>query len=198
MFEAGSHPEGATEDRTQKVRPRIAPTDGATGSRQGERMRKTIVVIGAAALLLVGASTVLAAPAATNGLGVVTATIGGAGDVLSDVLDELVGAGTIDQTQADAIEQAVEDKRTELQAEREALREQMETFLEDGVLSAEELAQLPADHPLRNLDQFLEDGQLTTEELRQLRGVGGFGHRGHGHGPMSDPDDSDSSSGAES
>ncbi len=156
-------------------------------------MRKTIVIIGASALMLLGASTVLAAPAATNGLGVVAATIGNAGGVLSDVLDELVGNGTINQGQADAIEQAVEDKRTELQAEREARREQMQTFLEDGELSADELAQLPEDHPLRNLDQYLEDGKLDSSELQQLRGFGGFG-RHHGEfGPMHDHDDSSGS-----
>jgi len=153
-------------------------------------MRKTIVIIGASALLLLGASTVLAAPAATNGLGVVATTIGSAGSVLSDVLDELVGNGTIDQGQADAIEKAVQDRRTELRAEREALREQMQTFLEDGELSAEELAQLPEAHPLRNLDQYLEDGKLDNEELQQLRGFRGFGHHHGGFGPMHDLDDS--------
>lgn len=161
-------------------------------------MRKTIVIIGASALLLLGASTVMAAPAATSGLGVVATTIGNAGSVLSDVLDELVGNGTINQTQADAIEQAVEDKRAELQAEREALREQMETFLEDGELSADELAQLPADHPLRNLDQFLEDGKLDSDELQQLRGFGGFGRHHGGFGPMHDHGDADDSSGSDS
>jgi polyhydroxyalkanoate synthesis regulator phasin len=161
-------------------------------------MRKTIVIIGASALMLLGASTVLAAPAATNGLGVVATTIGSAGSVLSDVLDELVGDGTINQSQADAIEQAVEDKRAEVQAEREALREQMETFLEDGELSADELAQLPADHPLRNLDQYLEDGKLDSNELQQLRGVGGFGRHHGGFGPMHDDGDADDSSGSDS
>ena len=132
-------------------------------------------------LLIAGATAVLAQSGA--GQAVVTAATG-AGTVLSEVLADLVGDGTITQDQADAITEAVDEKRTERREQAEALREQMQAFLEDGVLSAEELAQLPADHPLRNLDQYLEDGQLTTDELRELRGFrGGFGFgRGHGHG----------------
>ena len=49
-------------------------------------------------------------------------------------------------------------------------------------VTSDELAQLPADNPLRNLDQFLDDGRLTKDELRQLRGFRGFGP-GRGHGP---------------
>jgi polyhydroxyalkanoate synthesis regulator phasin len=136
-------------------------------------------------LLLIGGAT---AVMAHGGL------LGGpaeGGTILSDVLDELVTDGTINQTQADAIEEAITERRSELREEAEARREQMRTFLEDGTLSADELAQLPEDHPLRNLDSFLEDGQLTQDELRQLRRVGpgvgpGFG-RGQG-GPFFGPD----------
>ncbi len=159
-------------------------------------MRRLVIVVAAGALLLIGATSVLAAPAANGPVTVVQAALGNAGGVLSDVLDELVGNGTITQTQADAIEQAVEDKRAEIQAERERLREQMQTFLEDGVLSADELAQLPEDHPLRNLDQYLEDGQLTQDELRALGGIGGRGH--HGFWPRDAAPDDSSSSGTQS
>ena len=163
-------------------------------------MRRFMIVVAAGALLLVGATSVLAAPAADGPANVVQAALGRAGSVLSDVLDDLVGKGTITRAQADAIEQAVDARRTELQAERERLREQMQTFLEDGVLSAEELAQLPEDHPLRNLDQYLEDGQLTLDELRALRAMGGHGHHGgwlHDGAPGDDAS-GESSSGTES
>ena len=147
-------------------------------------MRKRLMGIPLAGLLLIGGATAVLAQSgvASGAASAVVNVAGGAGTILSDVLAGLVSDGTIDQSQADAITKAVETRKTELRAQAEALREQMRTFLEDGVLSAGELAQLPADHPLRNLDQYLEDGQLTADELRQLRGFG-FGHgRGH-HGP---------------
>jgi hypothetical protein len=141
-------------------------------------MRRLIGIPILGLLLLVGATAVLAGPG--GGSAALTA-VGGASTVLSDVLSGLVGDGVIDQGQADAILEAVDARHEELRAERQRLREQLRGFLEDGTLSADELAQLPEDHPLRNLDQYLEDGQLTLEELRQLRGFGfGFGHRGHG------------------
>jgi len=158
-------------------------------------MHRLIIVVAAGALLLVAATSVLAAPTGEGPTATIQSAVGLAGDLLSDVLDELVSAGTINQAQADAIEKAVDDRRAELRAEREKLREQMQTFLEDGVLSADELAQLPEDHPLRNLDQYLEDGQLTTDELRELRGVGGFGRHGGFHGPGSGDDGSSSDTG---
>jgi polyhydroxyalkanoate synthesis regulator phasin len=138
-------------------------------------MKRRLIGIPLAGLLLVGGATVALAHGGYLGAGPE-----GPGSILSDVLDELVTDGTINQSQADAIETAVDERRTELQTEAEALRAQMQEFLSDGTLSADELAQLPEDHPLRNLDQFLEDGQLTQDELRQL---GGFG-RGFGHGGM--------------
>jgi hypothetical protein len=150
-------------------------------------MKRKLIGIPLAGLLLVGGATAALAHGGLLGGGPA-----GTGSVLSDVLGELVTDGTIDQTQADAIETAVEERRTELRTEAEALREQLQGFLEDGTLTADELAQLPEDHPLRNLDAFLEDGQLTQDELQQLRGFGlGFGGRGHGHGPWGGaPDDS--------
>ena len=153
-------------------------------------MKRRLIVIPLAGLLLVGGAT---AAMAHGGL------LGGPaerGTILSDVLEELVTDGTINQGQADAIEEAITERRTEVREEAEARREQMRTFLEDGTLSADELAQVPEDHPLRNLDSFLEDGQLTQDELRQLRrfgpGVGpGFGRGQHGpfFGPERDTSD---------
>jgi polyhydroxyalkanoate synthesis regulator phasin len=137
-------------------------------------MHRKLLGIPLAGLLLVGGAT---AVLATTGAGSAMLTVaGGASTVLGDVLDDLVNDGVINQDQADAITDAVDERRETLRSEAKALREQMRTFLEDGVLSAEELAQLPEDHPLRNLDLYLEDGQLTQDELRALRGFGrGFG-----------------------
>ena len=90
---------------------------------------------------------------------------------LGDVLDELVGEGTIDPDQAEAILDAVEEKAAELKEVREALREEIEGYLEDGVLTADEAANLPEDHWLLSdaLDEAWADGELTTEEIREAR-----------------------------
>lgn len=90
---------------------------------------------------------------------------------LGEVLDGLVGDGTITQDQADAIAEAAEDKATELKEEREALHELIEGFLDDDVLTEDEAAQLPDDHYLLSdvFDEAWEDGELTTEEIREIR-----------------------------
>lgn len=108
------------------------------------------------------------------------------GEILAEVLDELVADGTIEQGDADAVEAAYEARREEVRAEMEAWREEnpgrfergfkrgfaMGRLLEDGVIDATELAELPDDHPLKDPDgpaaDFLADGQLTEDELRQL------------------------------
>lgn len=140
-------------------------------------MRRLIGIPIAGLMLAVAATAVLAQ---TGGPSALLTAVGGASTVLSEVLADLVGDGVIDQSQADAILEAVDTRHEELRAERQRLREQLRTFLEDGTLSAEELAQLPEDHPLRNLDEYLDDGQLTLEELRELRGLGFGRHRGPG------------------
>ena len=145
-------------------------------------MRKFLGIPLGVLLIVAGATAVLAQSGA--GTAVLTAA-SGATSVLGGVLADLVDDGTINQQQADAIEDALDQRVTDLRAEAERLREQMRAFLEDGALSADELAQLPEDHPLRNLDQYLEDGQLSQEELQQLRGFG-FGH-GHGVGGFGGP-----------
>ena len=63
-------------------------------------------------------------------------------DMMEEVLDELVDAGTITQEQSDAITTALENKRAAaLQARRE-LRALLKSLLEDDVLTSEEIAQL--------------------------------------------------------
>ena len=108
------------------------------------------------------------------------------GEILDEVLRDLVAEGTLDQGDADAVRTAVEARHEEVRAEREAWREEnpsrfergfrrgfaMGGLLEDGVIDATELAELPDDHPLNDPDgpaaEFLADGQLTQDELRQL------------------------------
>lgn len=108
------------------------------------------------------------------------------GEILSEVLDGLVADGTIEQADADAVETAYEARREEVHAEMEAWREEnpgrfergfkrgfaMGGLLEDGVIDATELAELPDDHPLKDPDgpaaDSLADGQLTEDELKQL------------------------------
>jgi hypothetical protein len=108
------------------------------------------------------------------------------GEILDEVLGELVADGTLDQVDADAVKAAYEARHEEVRAEIEAWREEnpgrfergfkrgfaMGGLLEDGVIDATELAELPDDHPLNDPDgpaaEFLSDGQLTEDELKQL------------------------------
>jgi polyhydroxyalkanoate synthesis regulator phasin len=113
---------------------------------------------------------------------------------LKTALDKLVAAGTITADQEQAILDAVKAERQarlqDLQAQRQALqaqRDQIRQFLADGVITQDELNQLPADSPLRKLSSLMTDGKITVDELRQLGqdlfpGFGrGFG-RGRGFG----------------
>jgi hypothetical protein len=145
-------------------------------------VKAKLIGIPLAGLLLVGGATaVLAQPGGVaGGASSVGTVVDRAGGLLEDVLGDLVDDGTLTQEQADAVTDGVETRREELRTEFETLREQMRGFLEDDTLSADELAQLPEDHPLRNLDQYLEDGQLTEDELRELRPLGRGGHHGRG------------------
>lgn len=100
------------------------------------------------------------------------------GAILDEVLGELVAEGTINESQATAVKEALEAKHEELKANRPDgerkghrrghLRAQVEDLLDDGVISAEEIAELPDGHPFKNDDgpfaELLEDGEITQAE----------------------------------
>lgn len=183
-------------------------------------MKRLIWLPIAGFLLIAGATVAAAMPGVTStagslinaqgsGLAItgVAFEVAGAGSLLDEVLADLVSAGTITQDQSDAIVAALttkaDEKRAEMEAQRaqmEAMRTQIQGFLEDGVISADEIAQLPADNPFTNLQDILADGQVTLEELQSVGPLGGGvferGGRGHhdgrGHGFWGvDPDSDD-------
>ena len=135
--------------------------------------------------------------------------VGAGQDLLDQVLADLVTQGVITQAQSDAItaalQTAIGDKQAELDAQRQEMEQmltQIQGFLEDGVITSDEIAQLPADNPFSNLTDILADGQITQEELQSIGfdhffgGPGGPGHFGPG-GPGFHMD-FDDDSGAES
>ena len=104
------------------------------------------------------------------------------GAILDEILGGLVTDGTINQSQADAVKEAIVEKRAELKEKcgdrgpraRAQRRGVLRGLLADGVISADEIAELPEDHPLRTgdspLSELLEDdGQITREELQAFR-----------------------------
>lgn len=144
-------------------------------------MRKTIASLAAAGVLVAGAfvaSTVASseASAQTDDTAVITdeATRPARGAVLDDVLDDLVTDGTLKQAQADAVKDALVAKHQEFKEMREERRanraerhEQFEEWLKDGVISAEELAELDVELPIHEdgpLADALKDGQITQAE----------------------------------
>jgi len=108
------------------------------------------------------------------------------GDILDDVLSDLVAGDTLDQGQADAVKAALQARHEEVRAEADEWRQDhpgrfergfargfaMGDLLDDGVIDADELSELPDDHPLKDPDspaaEFLDDGELSEDELRQL------------------------------
>jgi hypothetical protein len=130
-------------------------------------------------------------------------------DVLGEVLDQLVTDNVITQDQADQIRASFAAKREELRAEFGAQRgdgatdrrgfrgfgHTLDEFLADGVIDADELAQLPEGNPLTDPDgpaaQYLEDGEITQEELdlliAELRADAPVRH----HGPDTDDETTD-------
>lgn len=100
---------------------------------------------------------------------------------LEEVLDGLVDDGTLDQDQADAVVDAVEDRISEVWEKHRELADLVHGFLEDGVITTEEAEELPDDHPLldERFDEAWEDGELTIEDLP---GFAGF-REGFGPGP---------------
>ncbi len=147
-------------------------------------MKKLIAAVAAAGILVSGAfvaSTVTSSPAEAQ-----TATDVAAdevrpprpGAILDEVLDELVDDGTLEQSQADAVKSALEAKREELKAEfgdrpprfKAERRGILRGLMADDVITSDEIAALPEDHPLRNGEgpfaELLEDdGQITRDEL---------------------------------
>ncbi len=109
------------------------------------------------------------------------------GFLLDDVLGDLVADGVITQEQADEIAAAMTARMEELRSELQERRGEFGflgrhgldfhgrfgDFLDDGVLDADELAQLPENHPLNDPEgpaaPYLEDGQLTQDELDELK-----------------------------
>ncbi|MFQ5524015.1 MAG: hypothetical protein ACE5F5_10600 [Acidimicrobiia bacterium] len=141
-------------------------------------MRK-VLAASVAGAILVGAGFVTAAVA---GPGTAFAEENGTAQVeeggfipralgfLGGVLDGLVDDGTLSEDQAQAVLDAVEAKMETVKAEREAVREMIKEFLEDGVITEDEAAQLPEDHFLlsERFDEAWMDGELTIEEIREL------------------------------
>jgi hypothetical protein len=83
--------------------------------------------------------------------------------------------GTLDRAQADAVVSALEAKREELAEERGDRRLRashrrgfVRGLLLDGVITADEIAELPDDNPLKDPDgplaDALADGQITQDE----------------------------------
>lgn len=143
-------------------------------------MRKTFIAIAVGALLVVGAT---AAYAQTDDDTTET-PIERVGTMIADVLADLVDDGTITADQAEAVETALVDAREARHAERAAMHEAFEAALEDGVITADEAADLPErlTDPDGPLADAWADGELTQEELDEARAEfgGRRGHRGPG------------------
>lgn len=101
---------------------------------------------------------------------------------LGEVLDDLVGDGTITQDQADSIVEATETRIDELREEHMARHEQLFGFLDDGVITEEEASELPDDHWLFGsaFDDAWADGELTIEEIGDVRPFRRGHHFRHG------------------
>ena len=163
-------------------------------------MRKIIVSLAAAGVLVAGAfvaTSVASGPADAQTADTETTSPRAEArqEVMAEVLSGLVADGTLTQAQADAVSAAFESKAEEIRAEREARREErkaerelIQGFLEDDVISSDELSQLSDDHPLNDPDgpfaDAAADGQITREELQEIREERGprRGHRGLGSG----------------
>ncbi|MEP7360661.1 MAG: hypothetical protein ABI744_03690 [Chloroflexota bacterium] len=167
-------------------------------------MKRLIWLPIAGFLLITGAAVATAAPAVLEAAkGVVAAaspapvgdptagpTTAGAhagfGDgLLRSVLSDLVTKGTITQAQSDAITQGLQDELAQRQTDAEARRTLIEGFIADGVITQDEVNQLPADDPLRvAFDSIANDGQISLDQLRNLGPFGGPGGPG---GPFGGP-----------
>ena len=111
--------------------------------------------------------------------------------ILGEVLDDLVADGTLTQDQADAVAQAAEEKASLLREELSERRGFLFDIIEDGVITREEVADLPEDHWIFSdvFDGAWEDGELTRDELREAAPFSrwrGFNQRFHLRGLLDD------------
>ena len=156
-------------------------------------MKTILASIAAAGVLVVGAfaaGVITDSPATAQTVGPTVAEDGERVGPLEEVLDGLVADGTLSQAQADEVEARLraaheelkeerqerrEERREERQERREERREdraQIRDYLEDGVIDADELAELGDDHPFNDPDgpfaDAVADGELTADELRSV------------------------------
>ncbi|MEA3511914.1 MAG: hypothetical protein U9R51_10810 [Actinomycetota bacterium] len=151
-------------------------------------MKKIFVSIAAAGVLVAGAfaaSTIVDGQATAQAIdepAVERPDIPKPGDILDEVLADLVADDTLAQGEAEAVKAALEARHEEVRAQLDEWRENnpgraerdaaMDGMLEDGVIDADELAQLPDDHPFNDPDgpaaEFLDDGELSADDLREL------------------------------
>lgn len=95
---------------------------------------------------------------------------------IEEALQTLVDDGTLTADQLDAVMEAIETAWAERPHPiRRGMRAgwRIAELLEDGVIDAAELAELPEGHPLADPEgpaaDYLDDGQLTEDELAELR-----------------------------
>lgn len=142
-------------------------------------MSSKIITSAVAGALLVGAglvTSVVSSPSTAAAQEEATETVekgffGRGLEFLGEVLDGLVADGTIDSSDAEAVLDAVEAKADEMRAQKEAEREVIQSAMEDGLITQDEVSELPDDHPIfgEAFDEAWEDGELTREELRENR-----------------------------
>jgi hypothetical protein len=160
-------------------------------------MKKTLTALLAALVLVAGAfiTTTIAGGAATAQTTENVSTdqerpdFPKRGEMLDEVLADLVTDDVINQGQADKIAAVLKAKAEEVRAEMQQWREEnpgsgrfgrgfkrgfhLGGLLEDGVIDSDEIAELPDDHPLKDPNgpaaKYLDDDQLTMDELQQLR-----------------------------
>lgn len=147
-------------------------------------MRTVIAAMAAVGILVVGgfaiASTATAPAVAQEAETAVVAGPPRRGAILEEVLQGLVEDGTITEAQKTAIVDALQARIAEIREEfpgprrpHGVLGPRIREALADGVITADELEELPDGHPLKDPDgpaaPYLDDGQLTRDELRQMR-----------------------------
>jgi hypothetical protein len=146
---------------------------------------RTFVAAVAAAGLLVGAAflaNVASSGEAAAQESTPDETLQSPSGFLQEVLDDLVAEGVLTESQKEAVVEAVRERAEEFDGKRPFRRGfhhgfrggfQLRDLLDDGVVDAEELAELPEGHPLTDPEgpaaEYLDDGQITRDELNELR-----------------------------